>query len=228
MKRPKHIAFVTVVGNIGVGKTTFAEKVAHRLGWKVFYENVANNPYLPDYYADMDRWSFHLQIYFLTHRFRAQLEIPRLNRSCIQDRSIYEDPEIFAYVLHRQGHLAHREYRTYLDLFRTLEPFLPQPDLFIYLRASTWTLLSRIRKRGREFEKGITAEFLHELNLAYERWIRRLKVHHPVLIIDTDGFDISRDEQQFEKMLTDMVAILRKRGKTGLRLPSSVSHPGAV
>ncbi len=209
--------FVTVVGNIGVGKTTFAEQLGKKLDWKVYYEKVIDNPYLPDYYKNMRKWSFHLQIYFFSHRFKEQLEIARSEISCIQDRSIYEDPEIFARVLHRQGHLPEREYRTYRELFDNLSSLLPHPDLFIYLRASTWTLMSRIRKRGREFEKGITAEFLHLLNMAYESWIKRLKQHEKVLIINTDEFDIDRDVDKLDHYVHIIWQMLESNHTRGVK-----------
>ena len=208
--------FVTIVGNIGVGKTTFAEHLGRALGWRVFYERVIDNPYLPDYYANMRKWSFHLQIYFFTHRFREQLEIARSGTSCVQDRSIYEDPEIFARVLNKLGHLPDRELQTYLELFETFVPFLPKPDLFVYLKASTWTLLSRIRRRGREFEKNISAEFLHLLNSAYESWMQRLSKTEKVLVIDTDRFDIERDGEKMQRYVRQVLAILESPDEQGL------------
>lgn len=184
--------FVSIVGNIGVGKTTFAELLSQHFGWKMFCERVIDNPYLPAYYEDMKKWSFHLQVYLFNQRFKDQLEIVNSNRSCVQDRSIYEDPEIFAYVLNKQGNLSNLDYKTYLELFSNMIPFLPEPDLFIYLRASTWTLLSRIRARGREFEKSITGEFLHDLNLAYERWMKKLAKKNNLLIVETDKFNVKK------------------------------------
>jgi len=188
--------FVSIVGNIGVGKTTFAELISKHFKWKMFYERVIDNPYLPDYYKNMKKWSFHLQVYFFTQRFKEQLEIFKLTKSCVQDRSFYEDPEIFAYVLHEQNNLNDRDYSTYLELFSNLNPYLPEPDLFVYLRASTWSLLSRIRKRGRDFEMDITAEFLHQLNIAYERWMKKLIKTKNVLIIDTDELNIEKDKEK--------------------------------
>ncbi len=192
--------FISVIGNIGVGKTTLAELLTKKFNLEIFYEKVIDNPYLHDYYADMKKWSFHLQVYFFNHRFKEQLVIKNSNKSCIQDRSIYEDPKVFAYVLHKQGNLSDLDYETYLNLFSNLVPFLPEPDLFIYLKASTWTLISRIRKRGRKFEMGITPEFLHELNLAYDRWIPELSKTQNVLIIDTDKFNIETDHRRLEQL----------------------------
>jgi deoxyadenosine/deoxycytidine kinase len=210
MKNKNKKYFVSIVGNIGVGKTTFAELISQKYKWKIFYEKVIDNPYLPDYYENMKKWSFHLQIYFFNHRFKEQLEIINNNVSCVQDRSIYEDPEIFAYVLHEQNNLNDRDYQTYLQLYKNLIPFLPDPNLFIYLKASTWTLLSRIRKRGRDFEMGITGEFLHQLNLAYERWMKKLTETHNVLIIDTDKLDIQKDENKLEDLFNQINLKLNK------------------
>ena len=203
--------FISIVGNIGVGKTTFPELIGQRFQWQVLYEKVIDNPYLADYYTNMDKWSFHLQIYFFSHRFQEQMEIAHSTVSCVQDRSIYEDPEIFAHVLHQQSHLDDRDYQTYLELFSHLIPFLPKPNLFIYLRASTWTLLSRIRKRGRDFEMGITGEFLHQLNLAYEHWMRKLTSSENVLIIDTDKLNIERDLDQLEDIYKQIEERLQRQ-----------------
>lgn len=185
--------FISVVGNIGVGKTTFAEFLAKQFDWKVYYESVIDNPYLPSYYEDMKKWSFHLQIYFFTKRFQDQLQIRNSTDSGVTDRSILEDPKVFAKMLNKQGHLSDLDFKTYLDLFENFEPFIIKPDLYIYLRASTWTLISRIRNRGRDFEMGITSEFLHQLNIAYEEWIRELSQTHNLIIIDTDKFNIEND-----------------------------------
>ncbi len=200
--------FLSVVGNIGVGKTTFAEMLAEHFGWKVYYEKVIDNPYLPDYYADMKKWSFHLQIYFFIHRFKDQMEINRSTTSGVTDRSIHEDPEVFARILNKQGFLSERDFQNYLELFESFKTFLPQPDLFIYLRATTWTLLSRIRNRGRDFEMGITAEFLHELNLGYEYWAKKLANSHNLLIINTDRFDIEKDKSKRDSLLNIIQELL--------------------
>jgi deoxyadenosine/deoxycytidine kinase len=184
---------LAIAGNIGVGKTTLTTRLAEQLGWTPYYERVINNPYLDDFYSDMGRWSFNLQVYFLSRRFIDQRIISDSLAPCIQDRSIYEDAEIFAYILHKQGFMSDRDYENYGDLFKAMTDYLRKPSLIVYLQASTWTLISRIRKRGREFEKRITAEYLFDLNDAYERWIKRLQdENQPLLIIDADNLDYEK------------------------------------
>ena len=202
--------FVSVVGNIGVGKTTFAEVLAERFGWKIYYEKVIDNPFLPDYYSDMKKWSFHLQIYFFVYRFRDQMEMNRSMVSGVTDRSIYEDPMVFARMLNNQGFLSDRDYKTCLEVFESFEEFLPKPDLFIYLRASTWTLLSRIRNRGRDFEMGITAEFLHQLNMAYDTWTKQLATSHNLLIVDTNQFNIQKEKNKKEELIQTVQELLER------------------
>ncbi len=145
--------FMAIAGNIGVGKTTLTTKIAQHFHLKPFFERVINNPYLNDFYKNMERWSFNLQVYFLSQRFIDQRDISASPVPCVQDRSIYEDAEIFAYILHKQGYMADRDYENYRDLFYVMTDYLRKPDLVVYLRASTWTLITRIRKRGRDFEK---------------------------------------------------------------------------
>lgn len=185
---------VSIAGNIGVGKTTLTQLLGERLGWRTFYEQVIDNPYLPDFYADMRRWSFHLQIYFFTHRFRMFQEMLASDVSCVQDRTIYEDLEIFARTLHRQGYLDDRDFANYRRLFETMIPFLPTPELVIYLRASPEFLLERIRARGRDFERGITLEYLRGLHMAYEEWVERASSFLSFLTIEAETFDIHRPE----------------------------------
>jgi len=181
---------VSVAGNIGVGKTTLTRLLGERLGWKTFYEQVVDNPYLGDFYGDMRRWSFSLQIYFFTHRFRMFQQMMAEGISCIQDRTIYEDLEVFARTLNRQGFLDDRDYRNYRDLFGTMIAFLPAPHLIIYRRASPQFLLERIRARGRGFEQGITLEYLQGLHQAYEEWVERASGSIPFLVLDAETFDL--------------------------------------
>lgn len=180
--------FVAVAGNIGVGKSTLVEGLCGQLGWEPFYEPVTENPYLADFYDDMATWSFHSQIFFLTHRLRAHHQIAQHPGSVIQDRSVYEDAEIFAQNLYLQGHIHERDYQTYRELYETVMEFLPPPDLVIYLRASVETLLDRISHRGRDYERSISSDYLKSLNLLYENWIQRFTLC-PVLAVPADYLD---------------------------------------
>jgi deoxyadenosine/deoxycytidine kinase len=180
--------FVAVAGNIGVGKSTLVGMLCERLGWQPFYEPVGDNPYLADFYADMAKWSFHSQVFFLTRRLRSHYELAQHPTSVVQDRSVYEDAEIFAENLFRQGFIQPRDYQTYRELYETAVQFLPPPDLMIYLRASVPTLLNRIARRGRDYERTIAPEYLQSLNDLYETWISNF-VLCPVLTIPADDLD---------------------------------------
>jgi len=190
--------FLAVAGNIGVGKTTLTTKIAEKYSLHPYFERVINNPYLADFYKDMHRWSFNLQVFFLSQRFIDQRTISESKKPCVQDRSIYEDAEIFAYILHKQGFMSDRDYENYRDLFYVMTDYLRKPDVILYLRASTWTLITRIRKRSREFEKNITVEYLHELNEAYERWIKKMSNETNVLIVNADEIDFEKHPDQLE------------------------------
>ncbi len=180
--------FIAVAGNIGVGKSTLVELLCSRLGWEAFYEPVTENPYLADFYANMTTWSFHSQIFFLTHRLRIHQQILRFDGSVIQDRSIYEDAEIFAHNLFLQGHLNRRDYETYRTLYLTLSDFIPPPDLVIYLRASVNTLIKRISLRDRDYERTISPDYLEQINRLYEEWIDNF-IFCPVLKVPADDLD---------------------------------------
>ncbi|NQT97808.1 MAG: deoxynucleoside kinase [Candidatus Marinimicrobia bacterium] len=195
--------FIGIAGNIGVGKTTFTDIIAQKMGWKPFYESVADNPYLSDFYGDMQRWSFNLQIYFLHHRFRNQREIAAENSGVIQDRTIYEDVEIFARNLHELGNIDQRDWENYSNLFAVMTSYLRKPDLIIYLRASTDTLISRIENRDRDYEKTIDPEYLHRLNISYDRWINGL-TDIPVLVVETDQFNIFTDQEKLAGIIDEM------------------------
>ncbi len=203
MKNP----FVGIAGNIGVGKTTFTGIVARKMGWQPFYESVADNPYLSDFYGDMRRWSFNLQIYFLHHRFRNQREIAATGTGVIQDRTIYEDVEIFARNLHEMGNMDNRDWENYSDLFKVMTSYLKKPDLIVYLRAGTDTLITRIKSRNRDYEKSIDPEYLHRLNVSYDRWIHGI-TDIPVLEVATDHFNIFTDTQQLEQTIQAMQNLL--------------------
>jgi len=179
---------VLVAGNIGTGKTSLAERLGDRLGWKTAYESVIDNPYLGDFYQDMDAWSFHLQVYFLGHRAQQHLELVSENRSAIADRSIYEDVKIFARALYQQGSLSERDYRSYQRVFSLIADHLPEPDLLIYLIAPPEILLKRIEERGRAIESGISLEYLQLLDSFYDDWMKTFNLC-PVLKIRSDDLD---------------------------------------
>ena len=180
--------FITVAGNIGVGKSTLVKLLCEKLGWQPYYEPVAQNPYLSDFYQDMPSWSFHSQIFFLIHRLRIHQELERSIDSTIQDRSIYEDAEIFARNLYLQGHFQPRDYETYQTLYQTLCHTLKPPDLVVYLRASVQTLMQRITLRSRTYEQSIDPAYLDQLNILYEDWINQFKLC-PKLTIPADDLD---------------------------------------
>ena len=180
--------FVAVAGNIGVGKSTLVELLSNRLGWSPYYEPVGENPYLADFYADMTAWAFQSQIFFLTRRLLTHRSLLDHPTSAIQDRSVYEDAEIFAYNLFLQGNMADRDYQSYRELYLVLAQFLPPPDLVVYLRASVDTLIGRIASRGRDYEQRIEPEYLQRLNDLYETWIDNFTLC-PVLTVPTDDLN---------------------------------------
>ena len=179
---------IVVAGNIGVGKTSLTDRLGARMGWLTGYESVSDNPYLPDFYADMKTWSFHLQVYFLGHRADQYLQIARAPRSAILDRSIYEDAFIFARALHHMGNLSERDYMSYRRIFEVVVNSLPAPHLLIYLKAPVEVLMERIRVRARGIETGISAEYLSLLDTFYEDWLKSFDLC-PVLTIRSDNLD---------------------------------------
>jgi deoxyadenosine/deoxycytidine kinase len=179
---------IVLAGNIGTGKTSLTERLGARLSWQTAYESVSDNPYLPDFYADMRAWSFHLQIFFLGHRADQYLELARSPQSAILDRSIYEDAYIFSRALHQMNNLNERDFLAYRRIFDLVVDHLPPPDLLIYLRAPVEVLMDRIRSRGREIETGITADYLALLDSFYEEWMAVFDIC-PVLTIRTDDLD---------------------------------------
>ncbi|MEM0964122.1 MAG: deoxynucleoside kinase [Bacteroidota bacterium] len=186
-----------MAGNIGAGKSTLTQILADAFGWQPFFESVDDNPYLADFYGDMRRWSFNLQVFFLSSRFKHQKEIEAVAGSVVQDRSIYEDVEIFARNLHDMKLMDDRDHENYVDLFSIMTGYLRPPDLLVYLRAGVPTLVRHIQARGREFEASIRLDYLERLNELYEDWIDRYP--HPKLVIETDGLDfVSQDEDRYE------------------------------
>lgn len=196
--------FIGIAGNIGVGKTTMTDIIARRFGWRAFYESVIDNPYLEDFYLDMKRWSFNLQIYFLSHRFRSHKQMTESNIATVQDRTIYEDVEIFARNLYEMGNMSQRDWDNYRALFEIMTSYLKKPDLIIYLRASVDTLLTRIKKRSRGFERDISPEYIYMLNLSYDRWIKEEQTRNKVMIVETDQFDVFRDQDKLEQVLNQI------------------------
>ena len=180
--------FILVAGNIGAGKTSLTERLGQRLGYVTAFESVADNPYLPDFYGDMRAWSFHLQVFFLGHRAEQHLSLALSPQSAICDRSLYEDYYIFSRALHRLGNLNERDFNSYRRLFNLVVSRLPAPDLLLYLKAGTATLLGRIRGRGRAIEAGITAEYLDLLNSLYDDWLAAFDLC-PVLTLPADNLD---------------------------------------
>jgi deoxyadenosine/deoxycytidine kinase len=197
MEKLKHIA---ICGNIGSGKTTLTEKLAKHYGWNPLYEAVDNNPYLRDFYNDMTKWAFHVQIYFLNSRFRQVNEIQGNTRPTIQDRTIYEDAYIFAHNLHQSGHISDRDYQSYLDIFHAMITFVKPPDLLIYLKAGVPKLVRQIEKRGRDFEYSIRLDYLRQLNKQYENWIANYN-DGKLLILDVDQLDFVENVDDFSDVV---------------------------
>jgi deoxyadenosine/deoxycytidine kinase len=185
--------FVAIAGNIGVGKSTLTCILAETFGWKPFYEAVDENPYLADFYADMRRWSFHSQVFFLSRRLQHHRQLVDHPGSVVQDRSVYEDAEIFARNLYDQGQMSPRDYGAYHDLYEGIRAFLPPPDLLVYLKGNVETLLMRIGQRGRDFERDISPDYLDRLNILYDQWIERWN-SCPVLVVPADEMDFQHDE----------------------------------
>ena len=176
---------IAIAGNIGSGKTTLTELLSRHYGWEPHFEDVDENPYLDDFYAEMQRWSFNLQIYFLNSRFRQVVDIRRNNRNVVQDRTIYEDAFIFAPNLHAMGLMTSRDFNNYSALFELMDGFIQAPDVLIYLRASVPTLVGQIQKRGRSYETSIRLDYLQRLNERYEAWISTYDKGR-LLVIDVD------------------------------------------
>ncbi len=197
MKSSKKKTFVAVAGNIGSGKSSLTTMLGNHFTWKPYFESVEDNPYLVDFYGDMKRWSFHLQIYFLSHRFTNHKQIVESPESVIQDRSIYEDAEIFARNLHEIGNMDKRDYENYVALYHVMTEYLRPPDLMIYLRASVDTLRKQILKRGRSYEQTIKPEYLEQLNSHYESWIKGYALG-PLLIVESDNLDFVHNEKDFD------------------------------
>jgi len=205
--------FVIISGNIGSGKSSLTELLSKQLGWKAFYEVVEDNPYLEDFYYDMKKWSFHLQVFFLSKRFRHHQNIVNDPCSVVQDRSIYEDVDIFARNLYEQGLMEGRDYHNYSELFGIMVDFLTSPSLIVYLQASVDTLKQRISLRGRDYEQKISKEYLSQLNTLYEKWVKKFSLC-PILEIPTDGLDFVQEPEHFHlitKKILQKLQIMEKK-----------------
>ena len=198
--REKTVKYIAIAGNIGAGKTTLTEMLAKNFGWDVHYENTENNPYLSDFYLDMKRWSFNLQVFFLSSRYQQVLRILQGNRTVIQDRTIYEDVFIFAPNLADMGLMERRDFENYLTLFQSIVSQVKAPDLLIYLKASIPTLVDHIQMRGRDYEGSISLDYLKRLNDRYDGWINGYR-EGKLLIINVDNLDFSSNKEHAAKVL---------------------------
>ena len=196
-KNFKHIA---VAGNIGAGKTTLTELLSKHYGWTPHYEQVENNPYIDDFYSDMERWSFHMQIYYLNNRFQQIIKIKSGQHTVIQDRTIYEDAYIFAPNLHDMGLMNKRDYENYLSLYETVQQLISPPDLLIYLKGSVPALVNQIQKRGRSFEDSLRLDYLKKLNQRYDEWADNYKEGR-MIVIPIDELDFAENKENLQKII---------------------------
>tara|TARA_B100000035_G_scaffold77025_1_gene64221 strand:- start:547 stop:1155 length:609 start_codon:yes stop_codon:yes gene_type:complete len=187
---------IAIAGNIGAGKTTLTEMLSKHYGWEPHFEDVLKNPYLDDFYERMERWSFNLQIYFLNSRFNQMIECSKKEKDTIQDRTIYEDAFIFAPNLQAMGLMTNRDYENYKSIFNTLNSFVKDPDLLIYLRSGIPNLVDQIHKRGRDYENTISIEYLSRLNERYEAWIQTYDKSN-LLVIEADDIDFVKNPDDF-------------------------------
>lgn len=195
--------FIAVAGNIGAGKSTLTQMLADSMGWTPFYEANAENPYLSDFYQDMTRWSFHSQMFFLGKRLEHHRQLVDHPGSVVQDRTVYEDAEIFARNLANQGKMNARDFETYCSLYKAIASFLPPPSLIIYLKAEVETLVARIQQRGRDFEQDISREYLQQLNQLYEDWISDWTAC-PIVTIETDTMDFQHNDDDYQMILREV------------------------
>lgn len=211
--------YLVLAGNIGAGKSTLVGLLAERLGFRPYYEPVAENPYLKDFYADMERWAFHSQTFFLSHRVKSHRALMDDPWSVVQDRSLYEDAEVFARNLYERGSMSRRDWDCYNELYKTLTGLLPPPDLVVYIRASVPTLKRRIARRGRGFEADIPDEYLAGLNRLYEEWIGGFSLS-PVLVVPGDSMDFVEESRDLKAIIRNIDERLRDR--QGILFPVGV------
>lgn len=204
---PPPVKHIAIAGNIGSGKTTLTQLLAKHFGWEPHFEDVENNPYLFDFYQDMPRWSFNLQIFFLNSRFRQMIDIQQGDKTVIQDRTIYEDARIFAPNLHAMGLMTSRDFENYTRLFETISPLISPPDLVIYLKASIPTLVNQIQKRGRDYEENLRLEYLRRLNEYYEAWADKFSTGK-LLIIDVDNCNFAEKSEDLGDVVNRVQAEL--------------------
>jgi deoxyadenosine/deoxycytidine kinase len=207
--RLRRKVFVGVAGNIGSGKSSLTRLLGEHFGWTPFFESVEDNPYLRDFYADMSRWSFHLQVYFLSNRFRSHKSIVEGHDAVVLDRVIYEDAEIFARNLFEIGKMDERDYRNYIALYEVMTEYLRPPDLLIYLRANVDTLLRQIGLRGRSYEQSIPREYLEQLNRHYEAWVQRYD-KGSLLTVESDSLDFVNNGEDLATLMAMITGALRK------------------
>ena len=203
MSSEKKIKHIAIAGNIGAGKTTLSTQLGKHFNWEVQYESADDNPYLSDFYHDMNRWSFNLQVYFLNSRYQQILDILKGDKTVVQDRTIYEDAYIFAPNLHDMGLMTTRDFENYFQLFKTMSSQIQPPDLLIYLKASISTLVSHIQSRGREYEGSMSLDYLKRLNERYENWIGNYQHNNQgrLLIINSDDVDFEKNPEDLGKIL---------------------------
>lgn len=210
MQTQTHDHFIAIAGNIGAGKSTLTKMLAETFTWQPFYEANAENPYLADFYKDMNRWSFHSQVFFLGKRLEHHRQLLDYPGSVIQDRTVYEDAEIFARNLYQQGNMSQRDYDAYRNLYKAVSAFLPPPDLIIYLESTVDTLINRIKHRGREFEQNIDPNYIRQLNGLYEDWIHDWTAS-PILCIEMDSLDFQHNPSDFAQIITKVKNALPER-----------------
>ncbi|HKK89618.1 MAG TPA: deoxynucleoside kinase [Saprospiraceae bacterium] len=206
-KAAKNVNHIAIAGNIGAGKTTLCETLSKQFSWEPHYESADNNPYLQDFYHDMQRWSFNLQIFFLNSRYKQILQIQQGESTVIQDRTIYEDAHIFAPNLHEMGLLSKRDFDNYLDLFQTMKSQIRPPDLLIYLKADIPTLVKHIHERGRNYEGNISLEYLKRLNDKYNKWIENYNEGR-LLVVPVDNKDLKGNEEHLGELINNIQAEL--------------------
>ncbi len=206
---PRTKVFLGIAGNIGSGKSSLTRLLAEHFGWTPYFESVEDNPYLRDFYGDMSRWAFHLQVYFLSNRFRSHKAIVEGGAAVVLDRVIYEDAGIFARNLFEIGKMDERDYRNYVALYDVMTEYLRPPDLLIYLRANVDTLLRQIGLRGRSFEQAIPREYLEQLNRHYESWIKRYD-KGPLLVVESDDLDFVNNHDDYENLMATIAGTLAK------------------